>query len=596
MRSQYCNDITKQFLDKTVTLCGWVHRRRDHGGLVFLDLRDCSGIVQIVCDPEFAEPYELAQTLRSEFVVHITGLVRNRPEGMINKNIATGEIEVVAHHLEILNASKPLPFKIDEYQEVGEETRLRYRYLDLRRPEISQKILMRAAITRYIRHYMDEHRFIDIETPILTKSTPEGARDYLVPSRVYPGQFYALPQSPQIFKELLMVAGFDRYYQIVKCFRDEDLRADRQPEFTQLDVELSFTSEQEIQALIETLFRGMFKELLNVELPNPFPHITYADAISQYGSDRPDLRIPMKMQTICDIVREAEFKVFREPANDKQCKVSVMKLSNGAKLLSRKQIDDYAEYVKNYGAKGLAYIKVNERAKGLEGLQSPILKFLDENTIKAILDRTEAADGDILFFGADKKKIVNDALGNLRCKIGADLSLYTQAWAPVWVTEFPMFEQDDNGRWQAVHHPFTQPAEKDADKLKANPADALAHAYDLVLNGFELGGGSLRIHKLDMQLAVLEILGLSREQAEQKFNHLIHALQYGCPPLGGVAFGMDRIAMLMTGSSSIRDVIAFPKTQNAGCPLTLAPSEVAFEQLRELGIKTIKGEKDGGSQ
>jgi aspartyl-tRNA synthetase len=592
MRSHYCNDITEQQLNTTVTLCGWVHRRRDHGGLVFLDIRDRSGIVQVVCDPEFAEPYQIAQTLRSEFVIHITGLVRERPDGMVNAHINTGKIEVVAHHLEILNTSKSLPFKIDDYQEVGEETRLRYRYLDLRRPEMAQRMLTRAAIVRIMRQFMDEHGFIDIETPILTKSTPEGARDYLVPSRVYPGQFYALPQSPQIFKELLMVAGFDRYYQIVKCFRDEDLRADRQPEFTQLDIELSFTTEEEVQSLMETMIRRLFKQILNVDLPNPFPHISYADAISQYGTDRPDLRIPMKMQTICDLVANTEFKVFQQPATDKQCKVSVMKFSNGATLLTRKQIDDYAEYVKNFGAKGLAYIKVNALEKGVEGLQSPILKFLDHDTIMAIIKRTEAENGDILFFGADKKKIVNDALSNLRSKIAEDFNLYNQAWAPVWVTEFPMFEQDNQGRWQAVHHPFTLPTEKDTEALKANPGETLSHAYDLVLNGFELGGGSIRIHKHELQLAVLEILGCSNEEAEQKFNHLIHALQYGCPPLGGVAFGLDRIAMLMTDSRSIREVIAFPKTQNAGCPLTLAPSEVAFEQLQELGIKTTVKKKD----
>lgn len=592
MRSQYCNNVTEQHLNATVSLCGWVHRRRDHGGLVFLDLRDRTGIVQVVCDPEFAEPYQAAQELRSEFVVHITGIVRLRPDGMINDQIATGKIEVIAHHLEILNTSKALPFKIDEYQEVGEETRLRYRYLDLRRPDMAHRMLTRAAIVRIMRQFMDEHNFIDIETPILTKSTPEGARDYLVPSRVYPGQFYALPQSPQIFKELLMVAGFDRYYQIVKCFRDEDLRADRQPEFTQLDIELSFTTEEEVQSLMETMIRRLFKQILNVDLPNPFPHISYADAISQYGTDRPDLRIPMKMQTICDLVADAEFKVFQQPATNKQCKVSVMKFTQGATLLTRKQIDDYAEYVKRFGAKGLAYIKVNAIEEGVAGLQSPILKFLEHDTIMAIVKRTEAVNGDILFFGADKKKIVNDALSNLRSKIAEDFNLYNQAWAPVWVTEFPMFEQDDRGNWQAVHHPFTLPTEKNIETLKANPGDTLSHAYDLVLNGYELGGGSIRIHQHELQLAVLEILGCSKQQAEEKFGHLVQALQYGCPPLGGVAFGLDRIAMLMTGSQSIRDVIAFPKTQNAGCPLTHAPSDVAFEQLRELGIKTTANKKD----
>ena len=588
MREQYCSEISKNDIDHEVTLCGWIHRRRDHGGLIFLDLRDRSGIVQIVCDPEFAEPYKIAQLLRNEYVVQIKGLVRERPEGMINKNIASGEVEVVAHALTIFNKSKSMPFLIDEYQEVGEEVRLRHRYLDLRRPEISNKLMVRSKITKTIRDYMDEHHFVDVETPILTKSTPEGARDYLVPSRVHPGEFYALPQSPQTFKQLLMIAGIDRYYQIARCFRDEDLRADRQPEFTQLDVEMSFVTIEQVQTLVENLFKRLFKNVLDVDLNEAFPHMDYADAISHYGTDRPDLRIPLKMQTICDIVNNVDFKVFHDPANDKNCKVSAMLVPEGAIKLTRKQLDNYVEFVKPFGAKGLAYIKVNKRADGMAGLQSPILKFLSEDVITAILDRFEAKDGDLIFFGADTKKIVNDSLGALRCKLGEDLNLYTKKWAFTWINNFPMFEQNDKGRWQATHHPFTMPKDADANKIKNEPGNLLSNAYDLVLNGFELGGGSLRIHDLDIQYAVLEVLGLSKDDADEKFPHLIQAMQYGCPPHGGVAFGLDRIAMLMTDSTSIRDVIAFPKTQTAACPLTNAPSKVAFEQLHELGIKTLK--------
>lgn len=585
MRTHTSNKINAELAGQTVTLCGWAHRRRDHGGLVFIDLRDHEGLVQVVSDPEFKEAYHNAENVRHEYVIRVTGMLRKRPEGMTNPNINSGEVELVAHKLEILNTAKPLPFTIDEYQEVSEEVRLRYRYLDIRRPEVAKRLRLRAEMNNLIQAYMCEHNFVNVETPVLTKSTPEGARDYLVPSRTHKGEFFALPQSPQIFKQLLMIAGIDRYYQIVKCFRDEDLRADRQPEFTQLDIEMSFINESDIQSLIEDLIRQLFKKLIDVELPNPFPRMTYADAISQYGVDKPDLRIPLKLITICAEVKNAEFKVFREPANDKNCKVAALKFPEGATKLTRKQIDDYTDFVKIYGAKGLAYIKVNDRDQGMEGLQSPILKFLDADVVEAILNKLEVKTGDIVFFGADTKKIVNESLGALRCKIGEDFKLYTQPWAPAWVTDFPMFEQDDKGRWQALHHPFTGPQIEDPVQLKQDPGATLSRAYDMVINGFEVGGGSIRIHDQALQQAVFEILGMSEQEAHEKFEHLLQALQYGCPPHGGVAFGLDRLAMLLTDSPSIRDVIAFPKTQTAACPLTNAPSEAHPEQLQELGIK-----------
>jgi aspartyl-tRNA synthetase len=587
MRSHSSNQINTSLIGETITLAGWVHRRRDHGGLVFVDLRDRHSMVQVVTEPEQTGAYAIAQELRNEFVIKVTGKLRPRPEGMTNPNLPSGGVELVADELTILNRSEVLPIQIDDYKEVGEETRLKYRYLDLRRRDMAHKIQLRAKITRYIRNFLDEQEFLDIETPCLTKATPEGARDYLVPSRTHPGQFFALPQSPQIFKELLMVAGFERYYQIVKCFRDEDLRADRQPEFTQLDLEMSFVEESDIQNLMETLMAGMFKSLIDVELPRPFRRMTYADAMSRYGSDKPDLRIPLEMITICDIVKDAEFKVFSTPANDKNCKVAAICLPDGVSKLTRKNLDDYQKFVGIYGAKGLAYIKINDLEKGLEGLQSPILKFLPEDMALAIIERLNGKTGDIIFFGADTKKVVNEALGALRCKLGEDLNLYTSKWEILWVTDFPMFEQASDGSWQALHHPFTSPQETDVNALKNNPGATLSRAYDMVLNGFELGGGSIRIHDLNLQLAALDILGINKEEAYQQFGHLLNALKYGCPPLGGIAYGIDRIAMLMTGASSIREVIAFPKTQTAACPLTNAPSHANDRQLKELGIRPM---------
>lgn len=584
MRSHSCEQISAANISDSVTLCGFVHRRRDHGGLVFVDLRDRNSMVQVVTEPDQATAYQIAQELRNEFVIQVTGKIRQRPQGMINPNLASGEVELVAETLTILSRAETLPIQIDDYQEVGEETRLKYRYLDLRRPEMAKKIKMRAAITRYIRNFLDSHDFLDIETPFLTKATPEGARDYLVPSRTHQGKFFALPQSPQIFKELLMVAGFEKYYQIVKCFRDEDLRADRQPEFTQLDIEMAFVEESDIQSLMEQLIRGLFKQLLNIELPASFQRLPYAEAMSRYGSDKPDLRIPLEMVTICDLVNQCEFKVFSGPANDKNSKVSAMLLPNGCHTLTRKNLDDYTKFVAIYGAKGLAYIKVNDLDQGLSGLQSPILKFLEENVVMNILKRLNATTGDIVFFGADTKKIVNESLGALRSKLGEDLNLYTQEWAPLWVTDFPMFEQDDKGQWQSLHHPFTAPSESNPDALVANPGECSSRAYDMVINGYEVGGGSIRIHDLALQLAALAILGIDEDEAYHQFGHLLNGLKYGCPPLGGIAFGIDRIAMLITGSTSIRDVIAFPKTQSAACPLTDAPSTANPQQLKELGI------------
>ncbi len=590
MRSHYCHQINASLLDQEVTLCGWVHRRRDHGGLVFVDLRDREGIVQVVCDPEYKEAFETAHTLRNEFVIKVTGTIRRRPEGTINKALPSGEVELVATELTVLNSATPLPFNVDEYQEVGEEVRLRYRFLDLRRPEMAERLKMRSKIVRNIRHFMDEQGFLDIETPILTKSTPEGARDYLVPSRTHQSHFFALPQSPQIFKQLLMISGFDRYYQVVRCFRDEDLRADRQPEFTQLDIEMSFVDEQDIQQMMEAMVRYLFKETLSIELPNPFPRMTYQEAMSRFGNDRPDLRIPLKLTEISDLLKDVEFKVFNGPANDPKGRVAALRVPKGAEL-SRKVIDDYTAFVAIYGAKGLAYIKVNDIDKGIDGLQSPILKFLPDDAVLNILKRTNAQSGDIIFFGADKEKVVNEALGALRNRLGADLNLYTSEWEPLWVIDFPMFESDDKGGWQALHHPFTAPQESHVDKLLANPDGSLSRAYDMVLNGSEIGGGSIRISHSDIQDAAFEILGFTKESAQAQFGHLLSALKMGCPPHGGMAFGIDRIVMLMTNSASIRDVIAFPKTQTAQCPLTNAPSEVSNEQLRELNIKTVKIKK-----
>lgn len=585
MRTHYCGAINEKLEGQEVTLCGWVHRRRDHGGVIFLDVRDREGIAQVVFDPDYQESFQLADRVRSEYVIQVTGKIRMRPEGTHNPNMVTGKVEVLAKSLVVLNQAETPPFPLDEYSDVGEDVRLRYRFLDLRRPEMANKLRLRSRITASLRRYLDEQGFLDVETPILTKATPEGARDYLVPSRTHPGSFFALPQSPQLFKQLLMVAGFDRYYQIAKCFRDEDLRADRQPEFTQIDIETSFLGEEEIMGITEGMIRSLFKEVLDVELGD-FPRMSYAEAMRRYGSDKPDLRIPLELVDVEDLLKDVEFKVFSGPANDPKGRVTALRLPKGGQL-SRKEIDDYTKYVGIYGAKGLAYIKVNERGKGMEGLQSPILKFIPEDKVQAILDRVQAEDGDIVFFGADSAKIVSESLGALRIKLGHDLNLFTSEWAPLWVVDFPMFEENDDGSISALHHPFTSP-NCSPEELEANPLAALSRAYDMVLNGTELGGGSVRIHRNDMQQAVFRVLGISAEEQQEKFGFLLDALKYGAPPHGGLAFGLDRLVMLMSGASSIREVIAFPKTQSAACVMTQAPSEVDAKQLRELNIRVRK--------
>ncbi|MCX7117428.1 MAG: aspartate--tRNA ligase [Legionellales bacterium] len=585
MREHYCTDLNVAMIGASASICGWVHNRRDHGGVIFLDIRDSSGLVQVVYQPEFAELFAIAETLRHEFVVQIKGVVRARPSGMVNDKLATGQIEVIGTHLEILNQSETPPFLPDEFQLVNEDLRYRYRYLDLRRVEMQKNLILRHHLNRYIRTYLNVKGFMDIETPQLTKATPEGARDYLVPSRVHPGSFYALPQSPQLFKQLLMMSGFDKYYQIVRCFRDEDLRSDRQPEFTQLDIELAFIDEETILQLMEGLLKMVFLEILNVNLSEAFPRMSYAEAMRRFGSDKPDLRNPLELQDIEDLVLESDFKVFSTAARDPDSRVVALRLPNGCQL-SRKELDGYADFVSLYGARGLAYIKVNDREQGLEGLQSPILKFLTPEIIDALLDRVAARTGDVIFFGADKARVVNDAMGALRIKLGHDRKLLAAGWRLVWIVDWPMFEKDPiTGKLQAMHHPFTAPQTSSMEAFSASPETAIARAYDIVINGYEIGGGSIRIHKPEDQKRVFEILGISEIDARDKFGFLLEALRYGCPPHGGIALGMDRLAMLLTGSTSIRDVIAFPKTQSASCLLTSAPARVGSDALKELGIR-----------
>jgi len=587
MRSHYCGDINESHLGQEVEICGWVHRRRDHGGVIFIDLRDREGIVQVVFDPDRAESFAIAESVRGEYVLKLKGRVRPRPEGTVNEKMKTGKIELLGLDLEVLNRSETTPIQVDGDIEVNEETRLRYRYIDLRRPEMLEKIRLRRDVTLNLRRFLEDEDFYEIETPFLTKATPEGARDYLVPSRTHENSFFALPQSPQLFKQLLMIAGMDRYYQVVRCFRDEDLRADRQPEFTQLDIETSFMEEDEIMGLMEGMIRRLFNEVIDVQLPDAFPQMTYAEAMDVYGTDRPDLRNPLVLTDVGDLMAGVEFKVFSGPANSEDGRVAALRVP-GASSLSRKDIDGYTKFVSIYGAKGLAYIKVNDRAAGIDGLQSPILKFLPDDVVESIMQRTGAQTGDIVFFGADKTKVVNESIGALRDKIGKDQDLLEGDWKPVWVVDFPMFDWDEkSSRWNAIHHPFTAPS-CDAEELKVNTGKALSRAYDLVLNGTEVGGGSIRIHKTDMQQVVFDLLGMDAEESEEKFGFLLDALKYGCPPHGGMAFGLDRLVMLMAGASTIRDVMAFPKTQTAACPLTSAPALVSDAQLKELGIRLRK--------
>ena len=585
MRTHYCGELNATQIGETVTVCGWVHRRRDHGGVIFLDMRDRLGLLQVVVDPDTEEAFATADRARSEWVMQITGLVRSRPEGTTNADMPTGEIEVLGREVTVLNTADTPPFQLDEHAKVGEEVRLKHRYMDLRRPEMLENLMLRSRVSTFVRNFLANHGFVDTETPILTRATPEGARDYLVPSRVHKGEFFALPQSPQLFKQLLMVAGLDRYFQIAKCFRDEDLRADRQPEFTQIDLEMSFADEASVMDLTESLIRELFQSELQVDL-GAFPKMPYAEAMARFGSDKPDLRIPLELVDIKDLMATVDFKVFNQPANDPNGRVSVLKVPGGA-TISRKEIDDYTKFVGLYGAKGLAWVKVNTLADGIDGLQSPILKFMPDQVVLDLMRRVEAADGDILFFGADSAQVVSDALGALRVKLGHDLGLLTHEWAPLWVVDFPMFEDAGEGQVAALHHPFTAPT-VDAETLKARPLDALSRAYDMVLNGTELGGGSIRIHDQAMQEAVFDVLNISPDEQREKFGFLLDALKYGAPPHGGLAFGLDRLVMLMLGAHSIRDVIAFPKTQSATCLLTDAPGEVSQDQLKEVGVRIRK--------
>ena len=587
MRTHYCGELNRQHLDQQISVCGWVNRRRDHGGVIFVDLRDKKGMLQVVFDPDDAEMFACAETLRNEFVLQVNGKLRTRPEGTENPDMATGEVELLAQSLEILNASETPPFQLDE-EEVHDDNRLKYRYIDLRRPEMQYRMQLRAKVTHFLRSWLEQNEFLDIETPMLTKATPEGARDYLVPSRTHAGTFFALPQSPQLFKQLLMMSGMDRYYQIVRCFRDEDLRADRQPEFTQLDIETSFMDETAIMEMMESMVRSLFSELLGADVDTTFPQISYAEAIERYGSDKPDLRISMELKTISDLLKDVEFKVFSGPAKDPDGRVAALCVPGGNSL-SRKEIDGYTEFVGRYGARGLAYIKCNDVEQGREGLQSPILKFLPDEAIDEILQRTAAQSGDLIFFGADKANVVNESLGALRIKVAQDRDMVAEGWRFLWVVDFPMFDHDSReNRWNAIHHPFTAPATENSAELEADPGGTLSRAYDMVLNGTELGGGSIRIHRMEMQQSVFRILGIDDEEAQEKFGFLLTALKYGCPPHGGIAFGLDRLVMLMAGANSIRDVMAFPKTQTASCLLTSAPAAVSERQLKELSIRLRK--------